>query len=172
MTEKKKPAAKSVRKPAQKRTAKRKVGAPTIKTVALLEKICTGIAMGKSARAMCIELGISQRVLWNWLASDEKFMQQYARAKDLCADVYAEEVIEISDDSAKDTYIDEKGREMVNQEVVARARLRVDARKWYASKLAPKKYGDRVVNEHEGGDPNKPINHSIQVSFVAVNAQK
>jgi hypothetical protein len=35
MTEKKKPAAKTVRKPAQKKPAKRRVGAPSIKTAAL-----------------------------------------------------------------------------------------------------------------------------------------
>jgi hypothetical protein len=157
---------------ARKKTKPRKKGAPTIKTKALCGKICEGIALGKSARAMCIELKISQRVLWNWLATDEEFMQQYARAKEKCADHYAEEIIEISDDGSKDTYIDEKGREVTDQEVVARARLRVDARKWYASKLAPKKYGDRITNEHEGGDPSKPINHNIQVSFVAANAPK
>lgn len=128
--------------------------------------------MGKSARAMCVEVGISQRVLWNWLAKDDEFMQQYARGKDLCADHYAEEIIEISDDGGGDTYEDENGRTITDHEVVARARLRVDARKWYASKLAPKKYGDRVLTEHQGGDPDKPINHNIQISFVAAPVAK
>lgn len=35
---------------------------------------------------------------------------------------------------------------------VARNRLRVDARKWLASKLAPKKYGDKVLNEVTGAN--------------------
>ncbi|SHL42405.1 hypothetical protein SAMN05216428_102360 [Nitrosospira sp. Nsp11] len=166
MSEVKKPAVKSVRKPAPKKPAKRKVGAPTIKTPALLEKICTGIAMGVSARAMCLELKISQRVLWNWLASDEEFMQQYARAKERCADVYAEEIIEIADDNRFDIRVKDDGSEVTDNEVVQRSRLRVDARKWYASKLAPKKYGDRVVNEHEGGDPDKPLLSKIEISFV------
>lgn len=164
MSEQKKPAAKVVRAPALKKSAKRKVGAPTIKTPALLEKILTGLSMGKSARAMCIEVGISQRVLWNWLAADEAFMQQYARAKELCADVLAEEIIEIADDTRFDVRVKEDGAEVTDNEVVQRSRLRVDARKWYASKLSPKKYGDRVVNEHEGGDPSKPIN--IAISFI------
>ena len=34
---------------------------------------------------------------------------------------------------------------------VAHARNRLDTRKWLASKLAPRKYGDRVEHEHKGG---------------------
>ncbi|MGH8763593.1 MAG: hypothetical protein ACREUR_10255 [Nitrosospira sp.] len=147
----------------------KKRGAPTIKTPELLEVICAGISLGKSARAMCAEAGISQRVLWNWLASDAQWMQQYLRAKELCIDAYAEEIIEISDDGSRDTYTDEKGREVINREVIARSQLRIDARKWYASKLAPKKYGDKLLNPQEGGEV-KPIVHRVEVAFVAAAA--
>ena len=156
---------------AEKKQTKKKTGAPTIKTEKLLDDICAGIALGKSARAMCMEVGISQRVLWNWLATDEIFMQQYARAKERCADVYAEEIIEIADDSSGDIRVLEDGREVTDNEFVQRSRLRVDARKWYASKLVPKKYGDRITNEHEGGDPDKPILTSIAISFVTPKPQ-
>lgn len=47
---------------------------------------------------------------------------------------------------------------MVNHEQIARSRLRVDARKWAAAKLAPKKYGDRIAHEH-GGAGGGPIPH-------------
>ncbi len=147
----------------------KKRGAPTIKTQELLDAICAGISLGKSARAMCIEAGISQRVLWNWLAGDAALMQQYLRAKELCVDAYAEEIIEISDDGSRDTYTDEKGREVIDREVIARSQLRIDARKWYASRLAPKKYGDKLSNAHEG-DTNKPLVHRVEVAFVAAIA--
>lgn len=150
-----------------------KRGAPTKKTEAIIDEICKGIAEGKSSRAMCIETGISQQSLWNWLATDNLFFEQYARAKEKCADFYAEEIIEIADDSSKDLIdLDDGGKKIVDHETVNRSRLKIDARKWYASKLAPKKYGDKVLNEHQGGDPDKPINHNIQVSFVAANPQK
>ena len=87
---------KTVEKIAVVAAAPRKRGAPTIKTPELLDAIFAGISLGKSARAMCIEVGISQRVLWNWLASDEELMRQYLHAKELCVDAYAEEIIEIS----------------------------------------------------------------------------
>jgi hypothetical protein len=144
-----------------------KKGAPTIKTPAILEAILAGISLGKSARTMCIEVGISQRVLWNWLANDQELMRNYLRAKELCVDAYAEEIIEISDDGTRDTYLDEKGREVVNRDVIARAQLRIDARKWYAARLAPKKYGDKLPVTHEVGDAKKTIVHSVEVTFVA-----
>jgi hypothetical protein len=40
--------------------------------------------------------------------------------------------------------------EIVNLEHIQRARLRIDVRKWYVSKLAPRKYVDRLVGEHTG----------------------
>jgi hypothetical protein len=152
----------------------RKKGAPTIRTPELLDAIFAGISLGKSARAMCVEVGISQRVLWNWLASDEELMRHYLRAKELCVDAYAEEIIEISDDGSKDTYIDEKGRQVIDREVIARAQLRIDARKWYAARLAPRKYGDKLPVTNEGGDVKKPMTYSVEVAFVsavgAINA--
>jgi hypothetical protein len=50
--------------------------------------------------------------------------------------------LEIADDSSQDTYIDRNGQQVTNHEVVTLAKLRIDARKWYASKLMPKKYGN------------------------------
>src|SRR5688572_9232829 len=50
------------------------------------------------------------------------------------------------------SYTDENGNERTDNEVVARSRLRVDARKWLAGKMAPKKYGDKLMAEHTGKD--------------------
>ena len=144
-----------------------KKGSRAIKRREVLDTIFAGISLGKSARAMCMEVGISQRVLWNWLASDEELMRQYQRAKELCVDAYAEEIIEISDEGSRDTYVDEKGREVINREVIARAQLRIDARKWYAARLAPRKYGDKLPVTHEGSDARKSVVHNIAIAFVA-----
>lgn len=144
---------------------RKKMGAPTKRTAEIIENICTGIAMGKSARSMCESVGISQKTLWNWLAEDGDFLQQYIRAKEFCADVLFDEIIEIADTRDDDRYIDENGREVTNHEAVNRSRLRVDARKWCAGKLAPKKYGDKVIAEHQG-NPDQPIAHSINIRFI------
>lgn len=85
-----------------------------------------------------------------WILGDDEFRVQYARARTVQAETYAEEIVEIADDSERDVTIDANGVPMVNSEVVARSKLRVDARKWVASKLLPKKYGERQIIEQEG----------------------
>jgi hypothetical protein len=82
-------------------------------------------------------------------------------------DAYAEEIIEISDDGSKDTYIDEKGKQVIDREVIARAQLRIDARKWYAARLAPRKYGDKLPVTHEVGDTKRQAMQSVEVAFVS-----
>ena len=79
----------------------------------------------------------------SWLRKHPEFAAQYARAREEQAETYADEIVAIADDGRNDTYIDENGHERVNQDVVARSRLRVEARKWVASKLKPKKYGEK-----------------------------
>src|SRR6266446_8491317 len=63
----------------------------------------------------------------------------YARAREERADLLAKEILEIADAPCKDAV------------EVAHARNRLDTRKWLASKLAPRKYGDRVEHDHKGG---------------------
>ena len=82
----------------------------------------------------------------------EWFRVQYARAREAQADYWAEEIVSIADDGSKDTYLDAQGNERTNHELVNRSRLRVDTRKWLMARMAPKKYGDRVLNEITGKD--------------------
>jgi hypothetical protein len=116
------------------------------------QEICRRLADGESLRKICSSEGMpSKWTVLEWLAKDEEFAAQYARARELQAELYLDEIIAISDDSALDTEIDpETGAERTNHEVVARAKLRVDTRKWAMSKMAPKKYGDKIQNEHTG----------------------
>lgn len=55
-----------------------------------------------------------------------------ARAREEQADGFADEIIDIADSVAPET-----GE-------VAKAKLQIDARKWKAAKLAPKKYGEKL----------------------------
>lgn len=82
----------------------------------------------------------AERSVYEYLESNSFAAQQYARAKEACSDVLADEILDVADEVAGC-----KDAAQVNA-----ARLRVDARKWIASKLKPKKYGDRVDVEHSG----------------------
>ena len=74
-----------------------------------------------------------------------EFSQQYAHAREAQADKLAEEILLIADDGSNDTYTDGDGNCRTDAEAIQRSKLRVDARKWLASKMAPKKYGDKVA---------------------------
>lgn len=99
----------------------------------------------------------------NWLAKGaaktkpyESFLAQYAIAREAQAELYADEIIDISDDSTQDDLFNDEGKRVLNAEWVARSKLRVDARKWIASKLLPKKYGEKIQQELSTKD-DKPI---------------
>ena len=115
-------------------------------TQALFNGICERIADGKSLRAICADKDMpSKTAVMNWLGDDESgdFVDQYARAREAQADLLFDEILEIADDSGLDVSVDDKGKYTVDGENIQRARLRVDARKWMAGKMQPKKYGEK-----------------------------
>jgi hypothetical protein len=75
---------------------------------------------------------------------------QYARAREIQAQGFVEDLIEIADDSSNDYKELANGRRVVDQEVVSRSRLRWDARRWHVSKVLPKFYGDKLDLTHAG----------------------
>ena len=136
-------------------------GRPSLYSQEYADSICDHIASGRSLVSWCNEGDRpSYTSVMRWLDAHESFRENYARARQDQADFLAEEIVQIADDGSNDTYLTEDGPK-TNQDVIARSRLRVDARKWYASKLAPKKYGEKVEATHTGA-----IDHSLTVQFV------
>ena len=87
----------------------------------------------------------------DWVIKDlDGFANQYAQARNDGLDVMADEVQEIADIGSGDT---------------PRDRLRFDARRWYLSKLAPKRYGERLIQEHTGPDGG-PVVGKVEVVIV------
>ena len=104
-----------------------------------------------------------------WLANVEGFSDQYARACEIRADVYADQILEIADDASRD-WIEKKNPDgstyqAFDAEHVQRSRLRIDSRKW----MAPKKYGDRV---EVAGNSDSPVRHSVQIEFVSAQPRQ
>ncbi len=107
-------------------------------------RICEQTSLGKSLRSICSAPDMPHiETARDWISGDETYGRQYARAREAQADFYAEEIIEIVD-TATDANI---------------ARTRMEARKWLASKIMPKRYGDKIA--HVGGDENdNPIRYT------------
>ena len=99
-------------------------------TSELADEICEEIAKGGALYLMCQEKENwpDESTIYRWIDANDDFREKYARARERQADRRNEEIIVIAD-TATDANL---------------ARLQIDARKWQASKLAPKKYGDRT----------------------------
>src|SRR5260370_24066681 len=115
-----------------------KIGRPTKYSTEWAEQFCARIAEGQSVAEICASPDMpSQQSVYTWLRNDEDFLERYARARDAQADKLFKECLEIADKATPEN--------------VSVARLQVDTRKWAAARLAPKKYGDRVEHDHNGG---------------------
>jgi len=102
---------------------------PSKFTQELADEICRRVSEGRSLRSVCRDADMpTDETVRQWRLADAEFSAQYARAREARAEVLADEIVEIAD-TAEDAQL---------------ARLRVDARKWAASKLDPKRYGDRL----------------------------
>lgn len=114
-----------------------------------MEIICGCIAQGKSLVQILTAEGMpTYTTILRWLQDDEEIRGMYAHAREAQADYMADEIIYIAD----------------NEPDPQVARVRVDARKWVASKLKPRKYGDKIEQTVQNPD-GSPLN--LTVSFVA-----
>ena len=144
------------RKAKPKPKARRGRGRPTRYTPEVAADICTRLAEGESLRSICDDDAIPHRstvLAWLFDGEHEEFKDQYACAREAQAEGRADEIVDIADDATGDFTTDKDGKEIVDHEHIQRSRLRVDARKWIAAKLLPKKYGDRLQHTGEGGGP-------------------
>lgn len=150
-------------------TSKSLTGRPSSFSAEIANTICAKIGEGLSLREIGSLPGMPSRYAVNrWLQENEDFRNQYAHARELQVQHMADEILEIANDGRNDWMIrqDEKtGKESLvpNYDNVQRSRLRVDTYKWLLSKLAPKRFGDKLEVEHTedvvitltlGGDAN------------------
>lgn len=116
---------------------------------------------GQSLRSACTTADIAPSTFLRWVDGDAELAEHYARARERLLDVKAEELEEIGERAARAESAVE----------VAGLRLLSDNRKWLLSKLSPKKYGEKVTQEHTG-EGGGPVQQNITVSFVAPSATK
>ena len=108
---------------------------------ALTDEICWRLASGQSLRQICKEAHMpSETAVRFWAIEDrDGFASRYTQAREALMDRWADDLIEIADD--------------VTLEPNDR-RVRTDNRRWLMSKLAYRKYGDKLVHS---GDPENPV---------------
>lgn len=131
----------------------------------VFELICDQIATSdKGLTHICGTFKVSSRQFYRHLKGEENAekLRMYQRAREEQADFLADQILAIADDSSRDTIrsVDANGveREVENKEWTTRSKLRIDARKFIASKLKPKTYGDKL-------ELNGNLDQTITVSF-------
>lgn len=130
-----------------------KAGRPAFEwTEAVEDEILERIIRGEAVYTICgperDDFLPSETTFYKRLASDDAFAEKYARAKEAQAHREADEIRDIADNATP--------------EDVQVARLKIDARKWRAGKLAPKSYGDKVIHGGEGEGGAIPIALNIK----------
>jgi hypothetical protein len=125
-----------------------------------IEEVLMQISIGNTIRQAFDKVGIERKrigSLYRLLLQDKALRKWYDEARELQAESYSDDIIDISDETMND--FDDEGK--VNHEVINRSRLRVDSRKWLSGKWAPRRFGDTKHHLHEG-DLN--INHAAVLS--------
>lgn len=125
-------------------------------TQEVADEICERLSDGESLRAICSEDGMPRKAtVFRWLGENERFRDQYARAREVQADALFDDVLSIADDSRNDwmrSHGEDDAGWVANGDNIRRSQIRIDARKWMAGKLRPKKYGDFKAVELTGAD--------------------
>lgn len=126
---------------------------PTPKPVRDKEAICKevlqGMRDGLSAFKACQKAGVPQSTFNLWVDGDSKLAEDYTRAREDLIERIASEIMELSDSEVPET-----GDGKRDWQAIQQRKLQVDSRKWLLSKLAPKKYGDKL---ELSGDPDNPV---------------
>ncbi len=117
--------------------------------------ICQRLIEGQTIKEICKDPDLpSERTVYRWLAAEHTFWQLYARAREAQMEKWSDDVVEIADDASND-YMDRIGKDgkierVLDPEAVQRSKLKIDTRKWLMSKLAAKRYGDKLAVDVTG----------------------
>lgn len=125
----------------------KRAGRPSGYSEEIADHICEQIAQGNALHILCSCDGMpAERTVYQWLEKNPEFAQKYARARERQQDRSVDEIVEIADKC-----IDPN-----------KARVQIDARKWRASKLAPKKYGDKLELSGNSENPLAVMLQTVQ----------
>lgn len=156
---------------------KKPKGRPTSYSDKIAKHILNELMKGRSLKKICTKDDNlpNETTVYSWLQRANKnfnqdFFNKYKEAKDIQAERFVEEIIDIADDGENDTYEKlnpktGKIEEYVDQDVIRRSELRLKARMWVTSRLLPKKYGDKSTMELSGTDGSPLIPQKILIDF-------
>jgi hypothetical protein len=161
-------------KKAKGKAANNPMGRPQVYNDMIGAYICREITKGRTITSICKDKDVpSLPTVFSWLnklhpSFKEDFFKSYVMAREIQAEVLADEIKDIADDGKNDTYeiVNSKGQKEVRTDYdhIKRSALRVESRKWLAAHLLPRKFSDRVELTGAGGKDLIPA-MPTQVTF-------
>lgn len=137
-----------------------------------IEQILSLISVGKTVKAACQKFGYDDaRVgsFYRLVRKDARIKEMYDVARELQAEAWLDDNVDIADNRGNDTFVDEKGVRKTDHGVIQRDRLRVDTRQWGMGALNRKRFGDR---KHVDISGEIQINHAVQLSRARRRLEK
>src|SRR5215831_3625410 len=124
-------------------------GRPSSYSEAAANEICQRMTTGQGLLRICADDHMPDRAtVYRWLEANDGFRDRYVRAREALMDFYAEQILVIAFDESGDIVVDQapdgRLKTVANHAKVQRDRLKVDSLKWIASRLFPKRYGDKM----------------------------
>lgn len=149
-----------VKKPARKSTPKPKTKAALQREwfarAGALDEFMAYVCAGGHLNGFCKLHGFSYTGMLEFIHADSSRSEMYARARQERADLLADEIVDIADEDCTVVEVEDGVTTVaISTALVNRNKLRVDARKWVASKLKPRVYGDKLELSGEIGTPTK-----------------
>ena len=112
----------------------------------ILKNIFNMIESGKSLRFALSQIPLSSSTFFIWIEENPEKSKHYAYVTDIRTELKFESIEQdYSEEPQRDA---ETGR--IDSAWVQLQRLKIDSKKWELSKLNPKKYGDKIQQEHSG----------------------
>lgn len=127
-----------------------------IRNVLYADLICDAVSNGQTVAQVCRDLDIARHQIYAWIEADKDFASRMEAARAAGADAIADEALAIADDGTFDT-IDGKFGPKLNNEWVARSKLRVETRLKLLAKWHPKRYGEKLEIESVNRNANLTI---------------
>lgn len=150
------------------------VGRPTIFSQEMADLICSRLSCGESLRSICRDDAMPHvSTVMGWVFRNSDFFAQYRAAREMQAELLADELLEIADDANND-WMERHGNSpgyRINGEAIQRSSLRINTRQWVASRLLPKRWGDKQQVTHQNPD-GTPVGQPIDPRTLSPEARE
>lgn len=123
-------------------------GRPTTYTPELGQYVCDIIsthACGLNKLTKMYERFPDKSTIYAWMHANSEFSNQYLIARQKQATVLADAMLDIVEQIP--TLEDKEGNERIDSGMLGKAKLEYEVLKWHASKMAPKIYGDKKIDD-------------------------